>query len=139
MLDRSKLTWRDNGIQSEAAFAVSGCCASCYMFTDWQLLAVCLVLLSPAFCWWDGTSWSENQPKQIVKGRGSFSRSIKPPDHRTLLGRSSKLTLQFAKCNRHMAGKFWGKSFAKAVAESLSVAYGRSACLPPFINGNGRP
>jgi nitric oxide synthase oxygenase domain/subunit len=37
-----KLTWCDNGIQSEAAVAVSGCFASCCTFNDWQLLAACL-------------------------------------------------------------------------------------------------
>ena len=44
-----KLTWCDNGIQSEAAVAVSGCLASCRMFKDWQLLAACLLLL-PLAC-----------------------------------------------------------------------------------------
>ena len=37
-----KLTWCDNGIQSEAAVVVSGCFASCYMFNDRQLVSVSL-------------------------------------------------------------------------------------------------
>lgn len=37
-----ELTWCDNGIQSEAADAGSGCFSSCCKISDWQLLAACL-------------------------------------------------------------------------------------------------